>query len=308
MFGFLFPAVFFFLGNFFAQKFIALPVHIQRLDIARDNIVNVSVLDDPPFLEVQPSFAQLLGGSEIVRYKNDGLPPPLEFQDFVKTLDSKIVVPHGQAVVDEKDLRVHVNSQTERETDVHSLGVAADGNVDELPDVGKCHDLFQLGNDLLAAEIVKAGIEKQVVPARELGVKSRAKVQKAGHAAVRLDFSLLRPEKPGHKSQQGGFPRSVGPDDRERFAIFYRERDPLERLKTFVKGLPFRFNFQIILFVNVFKFDGEIFGHARSVSGNYFFVYRKRRTRRPWIRPRAPQPGKRPFRHRRRQARHSGTG
>src|SRR5882757_1508905 len=77
----------------------------------------------------------------------------------------------GENLIDDKDLRLEMRRDAEREADVHPAGVALDGHVEELLDLGKSDDLIEFAADLRAAHAQDAAVEEDVLAAGELGVE-----------------------------------------------------------------------------------------------------------------------------------------
>ena len=70
------------------------------------------------------------------------------------------------------------------------LRVALDRRVEELLDLGERDDFVELAADLGAGHAQDGAVEKDVLPAGQLGMKAGADFEQAGHAAV--DFDAAR--------------------------------------------------------------------------------------------------------------------
>ena len=80
----------------------------------------------------------------------DGLAAPPELADLVQALAGEGLVAHGQDLVDEQHVGVHVDGHGEAEPRVHARGVGLDGGVDEALELREVHDLVEALLDLAA--------------------------------------------------------------------------------------------------------------------------------------------------------------
>ena len=71
------------------------------------------------------------------------LPRAAELADLVQALAGEGLVAHGQDLVDEQHLGVHVDGHREAEAGVHSRGVGLDRRVDEALQLREGHDLLE---------------------------------------------------------------------------------------------------------------------------------------------------------------------
>src|SRR5262249_12892122 len=109
---------------------------------------------------------------------------------LLQTLLLERRIPDGQHFVQDEDLRLQMGRHREGQTDVHATGVALHGRVQEFVNLRKVYDGVEFAPDLLPAHAEDGAVEKNVFPARQLGVEARADFEQAGDAAV--DFDAAR--------------------------------------------------------------------------------------------------------------------
>src|SRR5205807_9975782 len=100
------------------------------------------------------------------------------------------LVADGDDLVDQQDVRVHVDRDGEAEADVHARGVVADGVVDEVFDSGEGNDVVELAVDLPRGEPEDRPVQVDVLAAREVGVEAGSDLEQGADAA--LDDDLPR--------------------------------------------------------------------------------------------------------------------
>ena len=122
-------------------------------------------------------------------------------------------VPHRQHLVHQQDLRLQVGGHGKGQAGAHAGGVAFQGGVDELVDLGKRHDLVELALDLLPAHAQDGAVQEDVLPAGELGVKAGAHLQQRPHPAVQFHPAGGGLGDPGQDLEQGALAGAVPADD-----------------------------------------------------------------------------------------------
>ena len=142
-----------------------------------------------------------------------------ELGELIHALVLEFHVAHGQDLVDEEDIRLHVDGHGESQAHVHARGVVLDGLVDEALDAGEVDDRVQLGVDLLLAHAQDRAVEVDVLAARQLGVEAGADLEHGGHAARRGDPSLVRGEDLRDALEQRRLARTVVAEQAEGLAL-----------------------------------------------------------------------------------------
>ena len=119
----------------------------------------------------------------------------------------------------------------EGQAHVHAAGVAFDGGVQELLDLGKGDDLVELAVDLAAAHAQDGAVKIDVVAAGELGVEAGADLQQGGDAAVDVGVAGGGLGDAGEDFEEGALTGAITADDADDFALLHLKRHILERPK-----------------------------------------------------------------------------
>jgi len=83
-------------------------------------------------------------------------------------------VAHGQHLVDDQDIRVHVREDREPQPDIHPAGVMLHRRIDELFHFGKGDDFVELAGDLLSFHPQDGAAHEDVVAAGQFGMEAGA--------------------------------------------------------------------------------------------------------------------------------------
>ena len=117
-----------------------------------------------------------------VRDERDGLTLLAKREDAVDALALKGLVADREDLVEEQDLRVHVDGDRETEPHVHARGVRADRQVDEALQLAELDDLVEAAVDLVLLEAVDRRAEVDVVAAGEVLVEARRRARGASRS------------------------------------------------------------------------------------------------------------------------------
>ena len=138
-------------------------------------------------------------------------------------------VADGEHLVDEKDLRLEMRGDGEREAHRHAARVALDRRVDELLDAGELDDLRELALDLPPLHPEHRAVQEDVLAAGELGMEAGSHLQQASDPTTDLSAAARRRRDPGEDLEQRRLARAVAADDAEHLALLHLERDVPER-------------------------------------------------------------------------------
>jgi hypothetical protein len=180
-------------------------------------------------VEQHGPVAQLAHLVQAVAHEDDGAALPLEPPDAVEALALERLVPDGEDLVDQEDLRVDVHGDGEGQPHVHAARVELDLGVDELRDAGEVDDLVEVGVGLLAREPEDRGVEVDVLPAGEVAVEPGPQLEQRGQPATALDVPGRRREDAADDLEQGALARAVVPDEPRGAAGAERQVDVPQR-------------------------------------------------------------------------------
>ena len=113
----------------------------------------------------------------------------------------------------------------------HAAGIAFDGDVDVLFDLGECHDLVELAGDLLALHAENGPVEVDILPARQVRVEPNPHLQHGTDLAEKPRFATGWRSHPGQDFEQCAFTRSVGTDNAHHLTLTHLQRDIIQRPK-----------------------------------------------------------------------------
>ena len=123
---------------------------VHLLQVAAGDVDGVAVLADLAVLQPDGPVAQRLHLAQAVGHQHDGDALAAQLVDVVEAAALEALVADRDHLVEQEDLRVHVDGDREPEPHLHAAGVDAHGRVDELADVGEVDDVVDPALDLLA--------------------------------------------------------------------------------------------------------------------------------------------------------------
>ena len=144
----------------------------------------------------------------------------------------KARVADREHLVDDEDLRLEVRGDGEGQPHVHAARVALHRRVDELLDLGERDDLVELPADFRLAHAEDRAVQKDVLPAGQLGVKTGADLEQARHAPAQGDLAGRRRGDPRQDLQQRRFAGAVAADDADDLARAERRTTRLGAPRT----------------------------------------------------------------------------
>src|SRR5665213_310784 len=128
-------------------------------------------------------------------------------------LETKIS--NGEHFVDNEDIWINMSGDGESESGVHATGIALDGGIYEILDLGKLDDLVELASDVHALHPHDGALEEDVLPSGEVGVESRSDLDEHPHATGYLTDSAVWAEDLREKLENGRLACPVGTHDSE---------------------------------------------------------------------------------------------
>src|SRR5207244_3839591 len=92
--------------------------------------------------------AQCANDDKIVADQNDRSAFISDGFHFTNALLLKCRIPYRKHLVDNQYLRLEMSGHREREAKIHAAGIALDGRIDKLLDLGKRHDFIEMLADV----------------------------------------------------------------------------------------------------------------------------------------------------------------
>ena len=123
---------------------------------------------------------------EIVRHEDDRDPGPAELVHALDAVRLKRHVANAQHFVDDEDVRIQVRGDREPEPRVHAGRVALHRRVDEVRDAGEFDDLVEPCGGLAALHAHDGALEKHVLAAGQVRMKSGGDLDQRADAAAHL--------------------------------------------------------------------------------------------------------------------------
>ena len=125
-----------------------------------------AVLYNPALIQQNRSVTQTSDSRQVVRHEDHRTSLSPHILHFAQTLALETCIAHGQNFVRQQNLRLHVRSDRERQTHIHSAGVAFDRSVNKLLDLRKRHDLVEFPFDLRFFHSKNSAVKINVFPSR----------------------------------------------------------------------------------------------------------------------------------------------
>src|SRR5213593_3172799 len=129
-----------------------LPLRVDELVVGLEDAVDVTLGADRAVVEEQPTLAEPLDGSEVVRDEADRLALRAELVELRVALALEILITNGEDLVDEQHVRIDEGRDREREARVHAGRIRLHCGVEEVAELGERDDVGQHALGLLARE------------------------------------------------------------------------------------------------------------------------------------------------------------
>src|SRR5215472_13997145 len=136
------------------------------------------------------ALTQLLDGRHVVGDEEHGPARLADFSHLAQAFLLECHVAHGQHLVRDQYIGAEVSSQGEGQSDVHSTGVVFDRRVEKFLDLGKRYDLVKAGKDFAPAHAQQGTVEKDVLAARQLRMKTGSLFEQARDPAAQLNIPI----------------------------------------------------------------------------------------------------------------------
>src|SRR3954465_10633394 len=109
---------------------------------------------------------------------------PAEFHDAIEALREELLVTYPEDLVDDEDVRVHVDRDGKGEAHAHPARIRPKRLIDELGNPGELNDAVEPPVDLLPAEAEQGGVDPDVFRPGEVRVEAGAEFEQRGNASL----------------------------------------------------------------------------------------------------------------------------
>ena len=159
---------------------------IHILHIGFGNVFRVSILLYTAALKQDHAVAEAVDGGNVMADKNDCMLVH-ELAHEAHALLGKKGVPHGQGLVNDHDVGIHMGDYRKSQAQGHAAGIVFYRLINKIAYIGKGGDGIESFVDFFLAQAQDRGIEQHVFAAREFGIEAAAQLQQGCHAAVDRD-------------------------------------------------------------------------------------------------------------------------
>src|SRR6185437_3736766 len=104
-------------------------------------------------------------------------------------------------------------------------------HIQEGANTGEVHYAVQLGADLIAAHAENRAIQVDVLSSSQLRMETSPHFNQRGQPASDLDLPVRRSGNTGQQLEDGALPRTIVPNDSDRFATSHGKADVPQRPK-----------------------------------------------------------------------------
>ncbi|OGJ54722.1 hypothetical protein A3D11_01375 [Candidatus Peribacteria bacterium RIFCSPHIGHO2_02_FULL_49_16] len=146
---------------------------------------------DLPDLHGQNAIAELREHTCVLRDENGGFSIALHAVQVVHALDLKLIVSHGDDLIKQVCIGIHMCCRGKREAHPHSHAVTLDRNVAVRIDVGERHDRRHFSADLRSRHPVKNAVQKDILFGTPLGVETHPQFEKARENRLALHRAFI---------------------------------------------------------------------------------------------------------------------
>ena len=213
--------------------------------------------DDLALLDQHRAVAEAVDRGHVVGHEHDRLALLAEVEEHVEALLLEGGVAHGQDLVDQQHVGVHLDHHGEGEPHVHPRRVVLQLEVGEVLELGELdHPLDPLGG-LGRGEAEHHAVEQDVVARRELHVEAHAELDERRDPPRHLDPAAVEAVDAGQALQQRALARPVSADDPEELAGLDVEADVLEGVQAVAPRTPQRVQHPLLEGVPLLVGDAE---------------------------------------------------
>ncbi|MDT4860397.1 hypothetical protein FQZ97_949560 [compost metagenome] len=150
-----------------------------------------------------------------VGHKHQGHAVGLHVADASEALVLKLGITYREDLVGQEAPWFDVDGHREPQAHAHSRRVVLHGDVDEVVQAGKVHDVVESTAGLLVAESEQAGVQEDVLGAGQFMVEPHPQLDERGYPAAAFDAARGRLQDAADQLQQGALARAVMTEEGE---------------------------------------------------------------------------------------------
>jgi len=239
--------------------------------VGADHRLGRAQLHHAAVVQPQRHVAQLADVVGAVRAEQNGAAVVAKALDALDALLLEMLVAHRQRLVDDQQVGLQRRHQRKRQPHRHARRIGLHRPVDRLADLGERQHLGLQHGHLLVRDADQAAAEVQVLPAREVGVKTRPQLQDGRHAPAAPDLARGRLQGAADQLQQRALARPVVAHHAQALAARQLQRHVLQRPVAAVQRAPGQERLQArarrVVHAVLLAHPGEAQGQRRQVRG-----------------------------------------
>jgi hypothetical protein len=158
---------------------------------------------DPTILQIDDPIAKTLDQGHVMRDKKHCRALLTQLIHVPQALELEGRVSHGQGLIHQKNVRLHIRGHGKGQPDSHPAGVHLDGLIDEITYTGKVLDGFQALLHLCLAESKKRSIKQNIFQTGKFGIKTNTEFEQRSNPPLCPKLPPGRGEGSAYKLQQG---------------------------------------------------------------------------------------------------------
>src|ERR1700733_2498287 len=178
--------------------------------------------------------AQTRDGAHVVSDENVRLALVPEPVELIEALLLEGGAPHGEDFIDQQDVRVHLDSDRERQAHVHPRRIVLELEVEEILELREGDYLVEPSAGLLARQPEHDRVDDDVVVRGQVGVEANPELDERRQAATDSQLravGVVNPVDAGEALEQSALSTAIPSHDAEHLALLDFERDVLHRTK-----------------------------------------------------------------------------
>ncbi len=207
----------------------------HQTDVAVDHVAGRAVRFNAAVQQQNGAVGKLLDQAQVMGDEQHGDFALTQLLELAHAAIGEHGIAHGQRLVDDEDLGVHVDGRGEGQPHVHAARIFLDRAGDEVADLGEGLDGRHGALDLGAGEPHNFAVEKDVLAPGEFGIEACAQLEQRRDAPARYDAPEGGLQDAADDLQQRAFAAAVGTDEAECLALFHLEADVAQRPEIAVK-------------------------------------------------------------------------
>ena len=200
-------------------------ISADPVQVGADHGRGRSFRDQPPRIDENRPVTQLLDHRHVVADEQHGA----TVMDHVMHLGDALVletdVANGQYLIGNQYVRAQMHRDSKSEADIHAARIVLHRRVDERTHLGKIDDLVKTRGYFGTAHSQEGTVEKDVVPAAEIGMEAGADLKQSADSPAHLGLSFCWLGDARENFQQRALASPIGADDSEGSPFRHAERN-----------------------------------------------------------------------------------